>query len=199
MDLAPGVTFLVGENGSGKSTLVEAVAAAYGLNPEGGSRNARFSTRATESGLGSVLRLVRGAGGRQWAFFLRAETMHGLYTYLESVGIGGLHERSHGEGFLEVLRTRFDTPGFYVLDEPESALSFSSCLALMGVLDDLTRAARRCCAPPTPRCSPRCPARRSSSSTTTGSGRSSGVSWRWSTTGGATSATRARTCGTCWG
>ena len=36
LDLAPGVTFLVGENGSGKSTLVEAVAIAYGLSPEGG-------------------------------------------------------------------------------------------------------------------------------------------------------------------
>nr|WP_231134340.1 AAA family ATPase [Motilibacter deserti] len=140
LDLAPGVTFLVGENGSGKSTLVEAVAEAYGLNPEGGSPNASFSTRATESGLAADLRIVRGVGGRRWAFFLRAETMHGLYTYLESVGTFGLHERSHGEGFLEVLRTRFDSPGFYVLDEPESALSFSSCLALMGVLHDLAAA-----------------------------------------------------------
>ena len=31
------VTFFVGENGTGKSTLLEAIAAAYGLNPEGGS------------------------------------------------------------------------------------------------------------------------------------------------------------------
>ncbi len=37
LELAPFVTFLVGENGSGKSTIVEAVAAAYGLSPEGGS------------------------------------------------------------------------------------------------------------------------------------------------------------------
>ena len=33
------VTFFVGENGSGKSTLLEAIAANYGLNPEGGSVN----------------------------------------------------------------------------------------------------------------------------------------------------------------
>ena len=38
MDLAKGVTFLVGENGSGKSTLVEAVAQAYGLNAEAARR-----------------------------------------------------------------------------------------------------------------------------------------------------------------
>ena len=39
------VTFLVGENGSGKSTLIEAMGVAYGLNPEGGTRNYTFSTR----------------------------------------------------------------------------------------------------------------------------------------------------------
>ena len=38
LKLHPKVTFFVGENGSGKSTLVEAIATAWGLNPEGGSR-----------------------------------------------------------------------------------------------------------------------------------------------------------------
>jgi predicted ATPase len=42
----PKVTFLVGGNGSGKSTLLEAIAVACGLNPEGGSRNFNFATRA---------------------------------------------------------------------------------------------------------------------------------------------------------
>jgi predicted ATPase len=41
---------------------------------------------------------------------------------------------SHGESFLEVLRTRFDSPGFYCLDEPEAALSFSSTLGLIEAL-----------------------------------------------------------------
>ena len=40
---------LIGENGSGKSTLLEAIAIACGLNPEGGSRNYRFSTCDTHS------------------------------------------------------------------------------------------------------------------------------------------------------
>lgn len=31
------ITFFVGENGSGKSTLLEAIAVAYGFNPEGGT------------------------------------------------------------------------------------------------------------------------------------------------------------------
>ena len=40
-----GVTFLIGENGSGKFTLLEAIAVAWGLNPEGGSRHLGFGTR----------------------------------------------------------------------------------------------------------------------------------------------------------
>ena len=36
------VTCFVGENGTGKSTLLEAIAVAYGFNPEGGTRNYSF-------------------------------------------------------------------------------------------------------------------------------------------------------------
>lgn len=140
VELPPGVTLLVGENGSGKSTLVEAVAMAFGFAPEGGTRNARHRTRETESPLWQWIRLERTAGAARWGFFLRAETMHGLYSYLED-NPGGrdlrFHELSHGESFLEVLRTRFDSPGFYCLDEPEAALSFSAQLALIGTLHDL--------------------------------------------------------------
>ncbi|MDO5121536.1 MAG: AAA family ATPase, partial [Erysipelotrichaceae bacterium] len=44
IDFHAQATILTGENGSGKSTLLEAVAVAYGFNPEGGSRNYSFST-----------------------------------------------------------------------------------------------------------------------------------------------------------
>ncbi len=144
LELAPGVTFLVGENGSGKSTLVEAIAAAYGLSPEGGSALGRHSTRETESPLYSAIRLQRGIGSGRWGFFLRAETMHSWYTYLENHPNERnpdprFHEMSHGESFLELLDARFNSTGFYCLDEPEAALSFSSTLALIGVLDRLAR------------------------------------------------------------
>jgi predicted ATPase len=133
------LTVLVGENGSGKSTLVEGIAQAYGLSPEGGSTGARHSSRASESPLWRSLVLKRGIGASRWGFFLRAETMHGYYTYLEQNPSQqrpetSFHELSHGESFLEVLAHRFTGPGFYVLDEPESALSFSGCLALVGLL-----------------------------------------------------------------
>ncbi len=140
LDLGPGVTFLVGENGSGKSTLVEAVATAYGLSPEGGSTGSRHSTRPTESVLGDALHLVRGVGSSRWGFFLRAETMHGWYSYLEDNPSWSpdpeprFHEMSHGESFLKVLEWRFTGAGFFCLDEPEAALSFSSTLGLVAVL-----------------------------------------------------------------
>jgi predicted ATPase len=140
LELSAGVTLLVGENGSGKSTLVEAVAMAFGLSPEGGSVQARHSTRESESPLWRWLRLERSPGGSRWGFFLRAETMHGFYTYLEEhpgPRDPRFHELSHGESFLEILRTRFDSPGLYCLDEPEAALSFSAQIALVGTLHDL--------------------------------------------------------------
>ncbi|WGX94373.1 AAA family ATPase [Nocardioides sp. L-11A] len=138
LDLGEGVTFLVGENGSGKSTLVEAIAVAYGLSPEGGTNQGRHTTRESESPLHGALRIQRGLGAGRWGFFLRAETMHGWYTFVEQnpgERAPVFHEMSHGESFLEVLRTRFDSPGFYCLDEPEAALSFSSTLGLISVLD----------------------------------------------------------------
>ena len=139
------VTVLVGENGSGKSTIVEAIAEAYGLNPEGGSTGARFSTAQTESPLAQQLQLVRGAGAARGGYFLRAETMHGLFSYLDRSGLGGFHQLSHGESFKAILgdRTRDrrgnPRPGLYVLDEPESALSFTSSLHAVAELIDLLR------------------------------------------------------------
>ena len=136
LELGDGVTFLVGENGSGKSTLVEAVAEAAGLGVEGGSRHARHRTRATESPLAEHLALVTAPGGLGHGWFLRAETMHGLYTYLEEVGGRDYHLMSHGESFLQVVEDNAGW-GLFVLDEPESALSFRSSLALLVVLQDL--------------------------------------------------------------
>jgi predicted ATPase len=140
LDLGP-ATILVGENGSGKSTLVEAVALAYGLSPEGGSTGARHVTRRSESILGDHLQLIRNAGATRRGYFLRAETMHGFYTYLENNPSTSrpdipFHDMSHGESFLQLAADRFAGPGLWVLDEPESALSFSGCLGLLSVLKE---------------------------------------------------------------
>lgn len=139
--LHPKVTFLVGENGSGKSTITEAVAIAVGLNAEGGSKNFRFATRPTASSLGEHLKVVRGFQREEDAFFLRAESFYNVATEIESRGLSledygdaSPHHQSHGESFMALVTHRFRGRGFYVLDEPEAALSPQRQLAFLAAL-----------------------------------------------------------------
>jgi predicted ATPase len=84
----------------------------------------------------------RGPVRPRWSYFLRADTMHSLYTYLEDHPgrqPERFHQLSHGEGFLEILRTRVNQPGFYLMDEPDAPLSFTACLGLAALLHDLAR------------------------------------------------------------
>jgi predicted ATPase len=142
LELAAGLTVLIGENGSGKSTVVETLAEACGLNPQGGSALGGYRTAASEPGLGSHFIVERSPVRPHWSYFLRADTMHGLYTYLaEHPGRSHerFHELSHGEGFLGILRTRVKKPGFYLMDEPDAPLSFTACLGLVALLHDLVQ------------------------------------------------------------
>lgn len=145
LPLHPQVTFFVGENGSGKSTLLEAIAVAMGFNAEGGSRNFRFATRESHSPLHEHLRLARGIALPRDGFFLRAESFFNVSTEIERLGVtrayGGtaLHEQSHGEAFLSLFMERFGGHSFFVLDEPEAALSPQRQLAMLSRLHDLVR------------------------------------------------------------
>jgi predicted ATPase len=143
--LDPKVTYLVGENGSGKSTLLEAIAVAAGMNPEGGSSNFAYSTRDSHSSLAESIRLVRGPQRPRTDFFLRAESLFTAASYLEALdsqalnpyGGRSLHEQSHGESFLAVLINRLGPKGFYVMDEPEAALSAQNCLTCLRRIHEL--------------------------------------------------------------
>jgi predicted ATPase len=149
----PKVTFLVGENGSGKSTLLEAIAISMGFNAEGGSKNFRFSTRASHSRLDEYLRVSKGVSRPRDGFFLRAESFFNVATEIEALdeepGLGArviesyggqsLHERSHGESFLTLLNERFGGQGLYLLDEPEAALSPQRQLAALARIHELVK------------------------------------------------------------
>jgi predicted ATPase len=144
-DPAPGLTVFIGENGSGKSTLVEAMAAAWSRHVGAHRRNVSLAATARpsdeDSNLDRALRLLGTRGGGKGGFFLRAEKMDELFSAIGPSGLwadrfGGvdLHARSHGQAFLQVLKTRVVDPGLYLFDEPEAALSFTSCLGLIALL-----------------------------------------------------------------
>ncbi len=121
------VTFLVGENGTGKSTLLEAIAAAYGFNPEGGTKNFRFSTAQSHSELWKCLTLTK----RGWAsdgFFLRAESFFNAATYID--------QADDEPSFAPPL---IDSYGVYLLDEPEAALSPMRQMTLLAEMDALVK------------------------------------------------------------
>ena len=128
------ITFFIGENGTGKSTLLEAIAAAYGFNPEGGTLNYRFSTYDDLSDLGNAIRISKGFKRPISSFFFRAESFFNVATmaieYNSIYGEKGLHEQSHGESFLSFFQS-FQNEGIYIMDEPESALSIQRQLTLL--------------------------------------------------------------------
>ena len=59
---------------------------------------------------------------------------------IDSYGGRSLHEQSHGESFFAIMMHRFGGRGFYVLDEPEAALSPSRQLAMISRMHELVEA-----------------------------------------------------------
>lgn len=130
------VTFFVGENGTGKSTLLEAIAVAYGFNPEGGTRNYVFSTYDSHSELHHAIRMTKGYIKPKFSYFLRAESFYNVATQEERYADFAhpsrkYHEKSHGESFLAMAQANFRENGLYLLDEPEAALSPQRQLTLL--------------------------------------------------------------------
>lgn len=153
IEFHPKVTFFVGENGTGKSTLLEAIATAWGFNPEGGTKNFSFSTRKSHSDLHKYLRLSKSYKRAKDGFFLRAESFFNVATEIEtldkepapsppiinSYGYKSLHEQSHGESFFALMLHRFGGKGIYILDEPEAALSPTRQMAMLSRIDQLIK------------------------------------------------------------
>lgn len=138
------VTFFVGENGSGKSTLLEAIAVAYGFNPEGGTKNYSFSTYDSHSELCEALKISKGYRKANWGYFLRAESFYNVATkeleYSDSEHPSKkYHEKSHGESFLALAQSQLRANGVYLFDEPEAALSPQRQLTLLMEIHECAR------------------------------------------------------------
>lgn len=145
------VTFFIGENGVGKSTVIEAIAVGLKLNPEGGSQNFTFKTKDTHSNLSDYLTILTNGNLPKAKYFLRAESFYNVATEIQRLveednfyglynGYGGnLHECSHGESFIKLIKNRFRPNGLYILDEPEAALSPMRQMSLLCLIDELVK------------------------------------------------------------
>lgn len=130
------VTFFVGENGSGKSTMLEAIAVAYGFNPEGGTKNYSFSTYDSHSELCDAITIIKGVHRPRFGYFLRAESFYNVATKEQEYAdidhpSEKYHEKSHGESFLAIAQNYMKAGGIYIFDEPEAALSPQRQLTLL--------------------------------------------------------------------
>ena len=146
------VTIIVGENGSGKSTLIEALAALAGYDEAGGGKGYapvdhsmaldRSGAALADSFRAAWLpKLTRG-------WFFKAESFFSVARHLDEMAqtYGGqapdFLSWSHGEGFVRVFHERMSAQGFYLMDEPESALSPKRQLDLLRLLSDIQATAR---------------------------------------------------------
>ena len=145
------VTLLAGDNGTGKSTVIELLADAMAFAPEGGElvRLGDLPPRprpVLNDTLRPALAPVHPANGyflRAESFFNIAEFIDGGSTFAPDLALYGgveLHGQSHGQSFLALAANRFGPNGFYLLDEPEAALSVTGCLALLAIITRASRA-----------------------------------------------------------
>jgi predicted ATPase len=141
------VAFFVGENGSGKSTLLEAITRKCGIHLWDKPRRHLAHNNPYETKLADYV-TVTWSEGRVPGSLFRAETFREFADFIDDVALcdpgrlkyhGGhiLNMLSHGEGILAYFSGRYHIKGLYFLDEPESALSPSSQLAFLKLLQQL--------------------------------------------------------------
>lgn len=146
------VVFFVGENGSGKSTLLEAITRKCGIHLWDRPKRHLAHNNPYETRLVDYIS-VTWANGRVPGSLFRAETFSDLADFLDDVALcdpgrlkyhGGhiLNTLSHGEGILSYFGGRFNVKGLYILDEPEAALSPSSQIKFLKLLQRLEAAGR---------------------------------------------------------
>ncbi len=148
------VTFFVGENGTGKSTILEAIAYKSGFGLEGGSKNINFKTSQEKTYLGTKNLADRMTLSWRYkpahGYFFRAESFFNIANYVDQLAMqdhrayaayGGksLHEQSHGESFLSFFKHGLSENSFFILDEPEAALSPQRQLSLMIIIHELCK------------------------------------------------------------
>ncbi len=138
------VTMFVGENGTGKSTLLEAIARRAGIHIWRERERTRFEVNPYEDKLYRCISM-------EWADSLVPGSFFGSAVFqdfahildewaaadpdtLQYFGGRSLLTQSHGQSLMSFFRARYAIKGLYLLDEPETALSPKTQIALLDLL-----------------------------------------------------------------
>jgi predicted ATPase len=141
------VAFFVGENGTGKSTLLDAITRKCGIHIWDKPRRHVAHNNPYETRLADYISVTWANGSVPGSLF-RAETFREFADFLDDVALcdpgrlkyqGGhiLNTLSHGEAILTYFSGRYHIRGLYILDEPEAALSPSSQVRFLKLLQRL--------------------------------------------------------------
>lgn len=150
VDLSVPVTFFVGENGTGKSTLLEAIARKCGVPIWEYAEGGRVEHNRYEHALCDYLD-VAWTGDRVPGSYFSSQTFRQYSLLLDEFAsndpgqlkyFGGhsLMTLSHGQSLMSFFRARYQLPGLYLLDEPETALSPRNQVALARLLHEMAAA-----------------------------------------------------------
>ena len=143
------VTLFIGENGTGKSTLLEALAIRCGIHIWQNESRLRYELNPYEEDLYKNIS-VRWENGPVPGSFFGSQTFSHFAKNLEEWAIsdpkmfdyfGGksLVTQSHGQSLMSYFQSRYTIKGLYFLDEPETALSPSSLIELLNLINRISR------------------------------------------------------------
>ncbi len=140
------VTFFVGENGTGKSTLLEAIALASDIHIWCQHEGVRYQFNPHEKQLHRFIS-VQWANGKVPGSYFGSEIFNDFRKIVDAwattdpgqlayFGGKSLVTQSHGQSIMSYFSSCYRRKGIYFLDEPETALSPRSQLALLDILSE---------------------------------------------------------------
>jgi predicted ATPase len=142
------VTFFVGENGSGKSTLLEALAHKCQIYIWKGMERTRCVVNPFEETLFLYIE-IEWTNGLVPGSFFSSQTFHNFAQLVDEweadnpgqidyFGGKSFLIQSHGQSLMSFFKARYGIKGFYLLDEPETALSPKTQLDLLKLLQEMS-------------------------------------------------------------
>ncbi|THB81498.1 MAG: AAA family ATPase [Desulfobacteraceae bacterium] len=141
------ITLFCGENGTGKSTLLRAIAIRCGIHIWQNTSGLRVEPNPYEENLYEALTVdwenetVPGSffGAQIFSHFARnlEEWAVNDRKMLDYFGGKSLVNQSHGQSLMSYFNSRYRIKGLYFMDEPETALSPSSLISLLNLLNEV--------------------------------------------------------------